>query len=253
MTGGSLPTILGAIPSDLRAELLAAYTEIVRNYRERRWEPAELNAGKFCEVVYTVLRGHVDGSFPAKAAKPQNMVDACRAFEQADATRFTRSIRIQIPRMLTAVYEVRNNRGVGHVGGDVSANHMDATCVLHMCQWILAELVRIFHTATTDIATQAVDALVERIAPAIWQVDSKYRVLDTSLSMKEKTILLLYHHAGPIQEGDLCTWVEHSNPSVYRRDVLRQMHSDKLVEYNQAMKLVTLSPKGIVHVEQRLL
>jgi hypothetical protein len=249
----SLPAILGAIPNNLRSELLGAYTEIVRNYRERRWEPAELNAGKFCEIAYTILRGHVDGSFPPKAAKPANMVDACRAFEQADSTRFSRSIRIQIPRMLAAIYEVRNNRGVGHVGGDVSANHMDATCVIHMSQWILAELVRIFHTSTTEIATQVVDTLVERIDPTIWQVDGKYRVLDTSLSMKAKTALLLYHHAGPLQESDLCAWVEHSNPSVYRRDVLRQMHRDKMLEYNQSAKHVTLSPKGIAYVEQTLL
>jgi len=122
-----------------------------------------------------------------------------------------------------------------------------------MCQWILAELVRIFHTATTDIATQVVDTLVERIDPMIWKVDGKYRVLDVSRSMKEKTLLLLYHHAEPLEESDLCTWVEHSNPSVYRRDVLRQMHRDKLLEYNPSAKRATLSPKGIAHVEQTLL
>ncbi len=255
MTSGlaSGAIVLGGIPQGLRTELIAAYTEVVRNYRERRWEPSELNAGKFCEVVYTILRGHVDGSFSSNASKPSNMVDACKALEKADANQFSRSIRIQIPRMLVAVYEVRNNRGVGHVGGDVNANHMDATCVLHMCQWVLAELVRNFHTTTTEIASKLVDTLVERVAPMIWSVDGKYRVLDTSLSMKEKTLLLLYHHSGSVLESDLCSWVEHSNASVYRRDILRRMHSAKLVEYDPATKRVTLSPTGIAFVEQKLL
>jgi hypothetical protein len=248
------PTFLGGIPATLQSELLDAYTEIVRNYRERRWEPSELNAGKFCEVVYTILRGHVDGSYPKKAAKPRNMVDACKALENADQAVYSRSVRIQIPRMLVAVYEVRNNRGVGHVGGDVNANNMDATCVLHICQWMLAELVRIFHATTVDAAAQLVDTLVQRIVPVIWAVDGKYRVLDTSLSMKEKTLLLLYHHpSAALRESDLCAWAEHSNSSVYRRDVLRPMHTMKLIEYDAGSRSVTLSPKGIALVETTLL
>src|SRR6266705_5334189 len=99
--------ILGQLPKGLRNELVSAYGEVVRNYRERRWEPSELNGGKLCEIVYTVLRGHVDGRFPSKASKPANMVDACKALEQSNA-RLPRSVRVQIPRMLVALYEIRN-------------------------------------------------------------------------------------------------------------------------------------------------
>src|SRR5688572_15532360 len=121
--------LLAGLPTTLRAELLRAFAEIERNYRERRWEPSELNGGKLCEIVYTILRGFVDGHYPAHASKPANMVDACRSLEQTAAT-FPRAVRIQIPRVLIALYEVRNNRGVGHVGGDVSPNAMDASFVL---------------------------------------------------------------------------------------------------------------------------
>jgi len=68
--------LLGGIPGSLRNELVGVYNQIVRNFRESRWEPSELNGGKLCEVVYTILRGYVDNSFPTKAAKPRNIVDA---------------------------------------------------------------------------------------------------------------------------------------------------------------------------------
>src|SRR6478736_4451507 len=110
--------VLANIPSGLRDPLVETFTSIIRNYREGRWEPAELNGGKFCEIAYTILRGHVDGTYPASPSKPQNMVDACRALEKADDKIFSRAVRIQIPRMLMALYEIRNNRGVGHAGGD---------------------------------------------------------------------------------------------------------------------------------------
>jgi hypothetical protein len=250
--GGSDEKILGLLPDGLRNELLAAYSEIVKNYRERRWEPAELNGGKLCEVVYTILTGYVDGTFPATSTKPRNMVDACRALEQAASTH-PRSVRIQVPRMLIALYEIRNNRGVGHVAGDVNPNQMDATCVLQMSKWILSELVRLFHNVDTETASDAVESIVEKLVPIVWKVDGKLRVLDTSLTMKDKTLILLYHHSGSVSESDLVKWVEHSNASVYRRDVLRKSHKERLIEYNQAARMVTISPKGIEYVEERLL
>src|SRR6266516_699533 len=152
ISGATGSAFLAGIPPALRDELLAAFNEIARNYRERKWEPSELNGGKLCEVVYTILRGHVDEVFPARASKPANMVDACRALEKADAAKFPRSVRIQIPRMLLGLYEVRNNRGVGHVGGDVDPNCMDASIVLATAKWLLAELVRVFHGVDTSEA-----------------------------------------------------------------------------------------------------
>jgi hypothetical protein len=244
--------ILGLLPDGLRSELLTAYSGIVKNYRERRWEPSELNGGKLCEVVYTILRGYVDGSFLATSAKPRNMVDACHALEQAPSTH-PRSVRIQIPRMLIALYEIRNNRGVGHVGGDVNPNHVDATCVLQMSKWILSELVRLFHNVDAETASNAIESIVERIVPIVWEVDGKLRMLDTSLTMKDKTLILLYHHSESVRESDLVEWVEHSNASAYRRDVLRKGHKEKLIEYNQATRMVTISPKGVEYVEEALL
>lgn len=171
--------VLGAVPVAPRDELLRALNdEVLRNYRERRWEPSELNAGKLCEVVYTVLRGHIEGRFPAKAAKPSNMVDGCKALEHGGAAKFPRSVRIQIPRMLIALYEIRNNRGVGHVGGDVDPNFMDATAVVAMSKWVVAELIRVFHAVPVDEAQRLVDSLVERTVPVIWRVSNAVRVLE---------------------------------------------------------------------------
>src|SRR6266851_1018203 len=71
-----------------------------------------------------------------------------------------RSFQILIPRLLPALYEVRNNRGVGHIGGDVDPNHMDATFVISSCNWVMAELVRVYHDLSTNEAQEIVDTLV---------------------------------------------------------------------------------------------
>jgi hypothetical protein len=244
--------LLAGLPAGLRRELLAAYAEVLRNYRERRWEPAELNGGKLCEVVYTILKGHIDGKFPNRSSKPRNLVDACRALEQESGA-FPRSIRIQIPRMLLALYEVRNNRGVGHVGGDVDPNHMDATCVLEMSKWIMSELVRVFHDVSTEEAAAAVDSLVDRTLPIVWKVGENLRVLNPKMSYRDKALLLLYHSRGPLAESKLFRWVEHSHASLFRRDVIWRAHKNKLVEYDAKAGTIEISPLGINYVEASLL
>ncbi len=229
-----------------------AFDAIVRNYREGRWEPAELNGGKLCEIVYTVLRGQVDGTFPPKPTKPKNMVDACKALEQSDPKAHSRSVRIQIPRTLLALYEVRNNRGVGHAGGDVNPNHMDAVFVLQASKWIMAELVRVFHTVDTLEATKAVETLTSRTLPLVWEAGNNKRILNIKLSMKDKALALLYSSKGPVSESDLYKWVEHSNASVFRRDILAKAHRAKLVEYDRIKKTIQLSPLGIKYVEEKI-
>ena len=244
--------LLGDVPQAREEELLKRFREIERNFRELRWEPAELNGGKLCEVVYGILRGHVDGTFPAKSYKPPNFYDACLKMEQVPVT-FGRSVRIQLPRMLIALYEIRNNRNVGHVGGDVDPNHMDAVCVLHMAKWVVAELVRIFHGVKLTEASAMVEALSEREISLIWDAGGVRRVLDNSLSMLEKTLVLLFGSVQPLSDGELIASLEHSNPSVYRRDVLRRAHGNRLIEYDEIAKSVKISPLGIRRVEAEIL
>lgn len=239
------------LPAQLRADLLDAFEKIIRNFAEGRWEPAELNGGKLCEAAYSICKGVADGSLPARAQKPKNMIGACKVLEQA--TQAPRSIRIQIPRMIVALYEVRNNRNVGHVGGDVDPNHMDAICVLQMSKWIVAELVRVLHQLPVDDAAELVDALVEREVPLVWKVGDKKRVLDPEMSMKDKTLLLLHGSAGAVAVADLISWTEHSNPTVYRRDVLRRAHKATLIEYDADAKTAVISPVGVAYVEANLL
>ena len=79
------------------------------------------------------------------------------------------------------------------------------------------------------------------------------RVLSTELTMKEKTLLLLYGSAVPLKETELVAWVEHWKPSVYRRDVLVPAHKGRLMRYDRkGGGLVHLSPLGSVWVESNL-
>src|ERR1700733_15045854 len=135
--------VLTAIPAGLRDPLLESFREIATNFAEHRWEPSELNGGKFSEIAYTIVKGAISGSYPAGPSKPRNMLLACQDVEK-DPAQPNRAgdhrLRILIPRVLPALYDIRSNRGVGHAGGEVNPNFMDATVVYEMASWTLAEL-----------------------------------------------------------------------------------------------------------------
>lgn len=242
---------LGLLPRGLRRELLDEFAKITRNYRESRWEAAELDGGRFCEIVYTILRGRIDGEYPGSASKPSNFPASCEALGKTPKDAHPQSVRLGIPRVLVGLYEVRNNRGVGHVGGEVNANHMDATLVLHSAQWVMAELVRLFHDTDTVTAQATVDALVDRTLPSLWKVGDVTRVLDTTLPLTDQTLLLLYSEAS-VGDRALASNLEQARLDNYRR-VLRRLHDARLVEYNKATGAVSISPKGVQDVEERIL
>ncbi|MEK7650395.1 MAG: hypothetical protein AAB364_00805 [Patescibacteria group bacterium] len=248
--------ILSSLPAGLRDPLIQSYQEIAKNYAEHRWEPAELNGGKFCECVYTIVNGCINATFPTRPSKPPNMRDACQALERTPSNSARvgdQSLRILIPRMLLPLYEIRNNRGVGHVGGDVDPNFLDATSVLAMASWVLAELVRIFHGVSTEEAQEAVDVLVERKHPLIWNVEDKKRVLDPAMDKGNQVLVLLRLEPSWVAENDLLVWVEYSTLAMFRTRILRPFHKSRLVEYDEALGRIRISPLGVKDVEERIL
>lgn len=239
--------LLGNLPASLRKELIDEFNKQVKNYRESRWEPAEMGGGKICEIAYSILKGHVDGVFPEKSSKPGNMVDACKDLEQAPAS-FGRAVRIQIPRVIVGLYEIRSNRGAGHVGSDIDPSHMDATYVLATSKWIVSELIRLFNNVTTEVAQEAIELITEREVPLIWTVDGVRRVLDPSLKKSPQTLILL-HQVGSATDKDLQSWVEYTNFNVYQKKILLPGHRDRLWEYNTTTGKVTISSRGIGQAE----
>jgi hypothetical protein len=240
----------------LRDPLFKSYQEIVTNFAEHRWEPSELNGGKFCEVVYAIISGVLAGTFPPKPKKPGNMLLACQALEKTPEQPSRvgdHSLRILVPRVLPFLYDFRNNRGVGHVGGDVDPNFMDATAVYGMASWTLAELVRIFHGISTKEAQETVDALVERKIGLVWEIEQIKRVLDPEMNKDDQALVLLYSKPSWVAEKDLYEWVEYSNASMFRKNILRVLHKARLIEYDAQQHRASISPLGSKHVEQQIL
>lgn len=247
-----LRNALKGLPEGLRNPLIKEYSDALEAGRSAKWETVGLKAGKLCEIICTILEGHTTGKFNSKPSKPKNMQAACQAFANAGSS-FPRSVRLQMPRVIAAVYELRNNRDVGHVGGDVDPNKSDGEFFLRSIKWLMAELVRVFHSVDVDEAAEIVGSVSAKTHSSIWTKGDKTRVLDTSLSARQKVLLVLYHADGEMTESSVRRAVEYQHPTNFRNKVLKPMHKDKLIDYETKNQSIEILPPGILEVESSVL
>ena len=244
----ALDQALQAIPTGLRNPLVSTFEDLLSEYRAGDWEKVGLKAGKICEIVYTILLGYTSGTYAAGPSKPSNMLTACAAFEQA-GSQFSRPVRIQIPRLLIALYELRNNRAIGHVSGDLDPNHMDAELFLRGCKWIIGELIRLFTSLPVDNARDLLEEVTARTLPAVWETGSGKKLLNTKLTTAEKALVLAYSCAGGATAQDIAKWMPYGNLSRLRNTVLADLDREALINFDRGTDLVTVSPTGIRKVE----
>lgn len=248
MVAPTLHDSLLAIPRTLRDPLIDAFERALDEYRAGDWEKVGLKAGKFCEVAFCICKGHATGTYPATPSKPPNFPEACRQLEQHNGSR-GRSLCIQLPKVLTALYELRNNRAIGHVSADVSPNHMDGELFLRGMKWVMGELVRNFSQLAMDDSHAVVEAVTARTFRIVWSQGDVRRVLEPARSAAQKVLILLYHEGRPVPVPKLQAWVEYKNGTDFRRRILRELHKRALVHFDEAAATVTILPTGQTEVE----
>jgi hypothetical protein len=249
-----LETALAGIPKPFRDRILATYLAVKKAFKEHKPEACGLGAGKFCEVVLRFLQHHLTGSHTAFGTKIVNFEVECQRLEQTPKTSGSESLRVILPRALAFLYTLRNKRGIGHVGGDIEANEIDSATISRLADWCLCELIRVFHSLPLEDGQALLDSLAERQISVVWSVAGKKRVLDGKLDFASKTLLLLYSETSQaIPESDLFSWLEHSHQAIYRRDVLRRLHKQRMLEFDEDLGMVMLSPAGAKRVEEEIL
>ena len=165
------------------------FRRMVEDYQKREWEDSITKAGRFVEAVLKALWEHAGAVVPTgKAFSAGKIVD-----QLAGKVSLRDSLRLTIPRACRFTYEIASNRGARHDADEVEANEMDASAVLAVCSWVLAEMVR-YSQKGFDLteAKSVVDGLVKRKYPFVEEIDGRVYV-DVANSAREAALLILWH------------------------------------------------------------
>ena len=249
-----LQDALANVPADYRSRVIKSYLELKSRHAERKHDAAGLSAGKLCETVLRLLQNQLGQTVTPFGQPIPNFHDVCESFAKVPKANGNESLRIVIPRALAFLYTLRSKRGIGHIGGDIDANAIDGSTIGRVADWIVCELIRIFHKMSLEDADALISSLAARDLPDIWEVGGKKRVLRHDLDFKQKALLLLYQTVdSAVLAEDLCSWSKYSNLGVYRKQVLRPLDAANLIEYDRENETVMISPLGSQRVVEEIL
>ena len=110
-----------------------------------------------------------------------------------------------------------------------------------------------FHGISTQEAQEIADVLVERKLALVWDTGQGKRVQDPKMDKGDQALLLLHSKPGWVNEDDLFEWVEYSTKSMFRKNILKDYHKERLLEYDTKAQKARISPLGSKHVEEEIL
>jgi hypothetical protein len=223
--------------------------DLLKHYRElKRFqfvdaEKTGLNCAKFCETALKTLIYITKRKVVGKINVGRTIIE----LEKLPGSSFNDSIRIFIPRNARIVYDIRNRRGIAHSGG-IKPNYIDTNLGVSICDWILSELLRIYHDSDEDKIKEIIMEITERKVPLIERFGEDLIILEKNLSFKEEILLILYYsYPRMTSNKDLGIWLKPGYSQLITSN-LGKLESDKLV-YRKNRESV-LTKKGLKYVEE---
>jgi hypothetical protein len=205
----------------------------------------------FCEAAFRLLESITSGQHTPLGVQldTDKLIQRLARLPQSS---YPDSIRLHIPRALRVVYDVRNKRDAAHLADGIDPNLQDATLVISIVDWILAEFIRLYHKVLPDEATSMVEAIVSRAAPTVQDFAGFLKVLCPGLGASDHVLLLLYQRGREGAEFEkLKQWVRPSMRGNLRRTLDRLTHSVDLVHFEGHRYVITR--RGELDVEKRKL
>lgn len=235
------------LPSSLVAELLGAYQDLKENYYLSKFRPNEVEGGRFAEAVFRILEQHSFGSHTL-IGKQLDTDKLIKRLENIPFRNQPESIRLHIPRTLRVIYDIRNKRDAAHLADGIDPNSQDATFVVAACDWVLAELVRLYHSVSPQEAQNIVNNIVERKSLVVQDFDGFLKTLNPSWGPQERVLVTLYQRGkNGATVAELTSWLKPSQRANIQR-TLRQLEHEHDFIVAQADKFI-ITNRGIKHTE----
>jgi hypothetical protein len=196
--------VAAGMPTELVDELVEAFAEAKRRFYRDDLRPSEIEGARFSEAVFRILEWATTQTYTPVGDTLPKVPTLMSKLEQA--TSATDSVRFHIPRTLRLIYDVRNKRDVAHLGDGIDPNQQDATMVVRNMEWVLAELVRLYHNVSAKDAHGIIVDLVSKDVPLIQEFDGFPRVLKQLRASDHFLVLLYWRGVEGASYDDLHAW-----------------------------------------------
>jgi hypothetical protein len=236
--------------SKLVKELLDAHAEAKRNYYLGGLRLSAVEGGRFCEAAFRLLQDITEGKHTALTKTLPKTDELIFKLSQLEGSRFTDAVRLHIPRSLRLVYDIRNKRDTAHLSDGIDPNLQDATLVVTVIDWVLAEFIRLYHDVPANAASKIVDGIVKRVAPVVQDFDGFLKILNPRLGVSDHSTVLLYQRG---EEGatydELEKWARPPMRANLKRALDALVDKKDYAHFNGSRYFITRS--GEQYVEKK--
>ncbi len=232
-------------------ELLEAHSEAKRNFYLGGLRLSAVEGGRFCEAAFRLLEYETKNGKFTPLTKPLASTDKL-IFELSnlDGSKFSDSIRLHIPRSLRLVYDIRNKRDTAHLSDGIDPNLQDATLVIGVIDWVLAEFIRLYHNVPANEASKIVAGIVKRVAPVVQDFAGFLKILNPKLKVSEHCVVLLYQRGEDgATYGELEKWVRPKMRANLKRALDGLVDEKGHAHFNGSRYFITRS--GELDVEEK--
>lgn len=204
--------LVSSLPPEIVSHLLDTYFELKTNFYLNKHRPSELEGGLFAEAVIRGIQHLGTGTYTPFSSQLKRFDQLVKDLENLPSKTTSDSVRLHIPRSLWVIFHFRNKRSVAHLTNQINPNLCDSTLVMSVCDWVLAELIRITFLCPPEEAQRLVDDLVKRKIPIIEDFDGFPKILDPKLSVPKRILVILYEkgEAGAAKDN-LAIWIKTSS------------------------------------------
>ncbi|KKU50093.1 MAG: hypothetical protein UY47_C0004G0048 [Parcubacteria group bacterium GW2011_GWB1_49_7] len=235
------------LPKQLVSELLEAYGEVKSNYYLNKFRPNEVEGGRFCEAAFRILEEQAFGKHTS-IGKQLDTEKLIARLQNIPFGQQSESVRLHLPRTLRLIYDIRNKRDAAHLADGIDPNPQDATFVVAACDWVLAELVRLYHSISPQEAQKIVENIIERKSLVVQDFDGFLKTLKPSWGPRERLLATLYQRgkSGATPE-ELASWLKPSQRANINRTLGYLEHENDLIILKDNLYMIT--NRGIKYVE----
>jgi hypothetical protein len=184
------------------------YGTMIGEFKKGEWEKSIVRAGKLVEAILKSLWVSCGNTVPkAKDFKVDHVI---RELEKIPVATAEDSLRLTIPRACRFIYDIASNRGARHDPDEIDPNVMDASAVVSLCGWMIAEMLRNAQKGLDPAgARDLVLRLTQKTFPNLEEIGDRVYFHVTGLSARTAALLRLWHaHPRRVSQRELIQHTE---------------------------------------------
>lgn len=234
---------------ELAKELIEEYSKLKEAEIQRKHDYVCQIAGKYFETTAKILLKLKKGIDPS--AKGINFEKACNELLQEQKITIEDEIlTLLFPLVLKGGYVIRNKKRVSHARG-INPDFMDSRYLCILADWIMAELLRLYHSKDDKSIQSIINKIIARKIPLLQEINGDKVLLDKKVSAALASLLLIYSNEGsmPHDQVKRILYSYYKEPNIVI-SIRNNINDRKIHEDNK--NILHLTERGYQFLEKKL-